>query len=265
MGTSAPLRLGRTREGYDLTLDLSDSWHTAVQGMSRSGKSVATYALLAPLASSRDVVVCGVDTTGILLNPWRDHPGSQWRHLGTGDMVHAAETLEALTDEMDRRIAGLLEQDLDKLDQFNEACPLLVVVLEEYPGTLSAAEGDDAASGAKAADRVQPRIKRCVRRLVQEGAKVGVRLMVIAQRMDASIVGGAERSNLGNRITLRVDNSDAVSMLHPMAGPEVVDVVTRMPVGRAIVDRPGEDMAMVQVDFLDYKGYVRHVREHAPE
>ena len=110
---------------------------------------------------------------------------------------------------------------------------------------------------------VQPAIQRNVRRLVQEGAKVGVRLVLIAQRMDASIVGGAERSNLGCRITLRVDNGDAVKMLHPQAPPEVVEAISRFSKGRGIVDLPGEPLTVMQSDLMDYAGYVRAVRQGA--
>lgn len=256
--TGLPVRVGRVEDGTNLILDLGASWHIAIQGMSRSGKSVLTYSLLAPLARLTGVAICGVDPTGILLNPWRNHPHAEWRALGAADMTAAADTLDRIVAEMDRRIAALLNADLDKLDAFDTATPLLLVVLEEYPGTLSAAEAQDA--GAKPADRVAPRIQRNVRRLVQEGAKVGVRLLLIAQRMDASIVGGAERSNLGTRITMRVDNADAIRMLHPNATPDHVAMVPRMTPGVGLVELPGEGIRLFKADLLDYAGYVAAVR-----
>lgn len=258
-----PVVLGRTEAGTDLVLDLAASWHTAIQGMSRSGKSVLTYLALAGVAHRPDVVVCGLDPTGILLNPWRDHPGQQYRALGTSDMPAMAATLQRITDEMDRRIGVLMETYQDKLDVFTASTPLLLVVLEEYPGTLSAAEGDDAASARKPAERVATLIQRNVRRLVQEGAKAGIRLLLIAQRMDASIVGGAERSNLGNRLTMRVDNADAVKMLHPMVDPALVERVTRFVPGVGIIDRPGAQTLRFKADLIEYRQYVDVVRAAA--
>ena len=259
-----PVRLGRTERGTDLVLDLGDSWHTALQGMSRSGKSVLTYALLAGVAHRRDVVVCGIDPTGILLNPWSGYPGAEYRCLGASDMVAASDALQRIVDEMDRRIAWLLDHDLDKVPEYTAEMPLLLVVLEEYPGTLSAAQGDDQAAGRKPAEKVEPKIQRNVRRLVQEGAKAGIRLLLIAQRMDASIVGGAERSNLGNRFTMRVDNRDAVTMLHPTAPPELVEKVNRFTPGVGFVERPGEGLVLFKADLLEYRGYVQLVRGQTP-
>ena len=173
-------RLGITELGTGFNIDFNDAWHYAIQGMTRSGKSVLVYSLLAPLAACDNVRICGVDPTGILLKPWQEHPGSKYRHLGGKDLQHAADVLASLCDEMDRRIQDMLAAYQDKIEVFTPDLPLLVVVLEEYPGLLALAESYDTAAGLKPAERVQNRIKRSVKRLVQEGAKAGIRLVLIA-------------------------------------------------------------------------------------
>ncbi len=252
--------VGRTERGTDLVLDVRAAWHTAIQGMTRSGKSVLTYDILSGLSRNLAVRVVGIDPTGILLNPWRGHPGDDLRSLGTADMGAAAAVLQRIADDMDSRIAGMLGRFEDKIEEFTPDLPLLVVVLEEYPGTLSAAEGWDQSTGAKPADRVAPQIQRNVRRLIQEGAKAGIRVILIAQRMDASIVGGAERSNLGTRITMRVDNADAVKMLHPNISPDVVSQVARFMPGVGIIERPGDEIMIFKADLMSYTRYVAEVR-----
>lgn len=260
MRAGLPIRLGRVEDGTDLVLDLTSPWHLAIQGMSRSGKSTVMYDLLAVLAPVRAVTVAGVDPTGILLYPWRDHPNSGWRSIGTRDMQAACEVLDELVAEMDRRITVLLDRALDKFDTFSDSLALVLVVLEEYPGILSAAEVQDQAEGRKPSDRLAPRIQRSTRRLIQEGAKVGFRVLLIAQRMDASIIGGAERSNLGTRITMRVDNADAIRMLHPNVGADYLASVPRMSPGVGLIEVPGVPIRLFKADLLEYRDYVETVR-----
>lgn len=258
-GTVA-VTVGRVDDGSQLVVDLADAWHLAIQGMTRSGKSVLTYTLLGSLAHRPEALVCGLDPTGILLGPWRDAPGAELRHLGTADMATAGEVAARIVAEMDRRIAWLMRSGLDKVPDPTPDLPVLVVVLEEYPGLLAAAEADDAAQGRKPAERVAPRIKAGVRRLIQEGAKAGVRVVLLAQRMDASIVGGAERSNLGTRISLRVDNGDAVRMLHASAGPDLVDGLANAEPGKGLIETPGHSARWFKADLLTYEQYTRVVR-----
>lgn len=254
--------LGRSREGHDVVLDAGSAWHWAVQGATRSGKSVLCYVLLAQLAQHPEVVVTGVDPTGILLHPFALAPYPEWRALGSKDMSASLEVMDRLVAEMDHRIDQLRADDLDKLEDFTEQRPLIFVVLEEYPGTLSAAEADDEAEGRAPKARIASKIKRDVRRLIQEGSKAGFRCVLLAQRMDASIVGGAERSNIGARLTLRVDNLDAITMLHPHLAPEIADAVPRFPVGRGVLELPGEGEAIFQTDRISYSTYLTHVRSH---
>ena len=257
---SCEVRLGRLDDGQDLVLDLADPTHIAIQGMTRSGKSVLSYVLLGSLARRENVVVAGADPTGILLNPWRSHPCPEWRALGTANLQESVTVLDAIVSEMDARIASLLAADQDKLTTFTLKQPLVIVVLEEYPGLLSAVEMDDSATGRKPAERLHSRIQRNVRRLIQEGAKVGFRVVLIAQRMDATIVGGAERSNLSTRFTLRVDNADAVRMLHPNASPDEVEKVARFTPGMGLVELPGKPIQTFKSDFIMYEEYVSYVR-----
>lgn len=260
MSGNAEVRLGRDETGHDVIVDFMAPWHMFVQGMSRSGKSVDVYLLLAPLAARDDTIVVGVDPTGILLSPWRAASGDKYRYLGAADMRAAADALAAICREMDDRIVALMDAGLDKLDTFTSQTPLLVVVLEEYPGTLSLAEVYDSAEGLKPAERTATSIKRSVRRLVQEGAKVGVRVVMIAQRADASIVGGTERSNFGLRISMRVDNNDAVRMLHPSATDDLCEAVQLAQPGQGVYELPGHRLTRFKADFCTYQQYTQFVR-----
>ncbi len=258
-GFAVPVRLGIDRDGTDVWANLADSWHMAAQGVTRSGKSVLTYVLLSQVAPNPAVLVTGCDPTGVLLGPWEGHPGSDLRALTTVDMQAHARVIGDLVAEMDRRITSLLDRRTDKLDVFTRDEPLLLVVLEEFPGLLAAAAADDAAEGRKPAERAAPRIKAGVRRLIQEGAKVGIRVLMLAQRMEADTVGGAERSNLGLRVTLREDNADSVRMLHPDVNPAWVALVHDAPAGHGLIEMPGMPLRLWKSDFLGYGDYCDRV------
>lgn len=255
------VRVGRAEDG-DVIWHYDNAWHTAIQGATRSGKSALMYTLLSGLAGKASARVVGVDPSGVLLGPWKAK-GEPWIACGTANMAHAADALENIVAEMDRRIVGLTEAGVDKISP-SEDVPALVVVLEEYPGTLSAARSEDDREGRKTGQRVAPRIEAAVGRLVKEGAKVGVRVLVLAQRMSAKAIDTDDRSNFGNRCTLRVDNADAVGMLHENAHALAPEVQLFGP-GRALWEEPGRPMKRVQMDLTDYETYCTRIRNLVPE
>jgi len=253
--------IGLSDRGQDVLVDLARPYHFAIQCMTRSGKSNLMYCLLAEAARHPHVVVGGCDPTGILLKPFRTSTHEQFRFLGGPDLEGAATALGALTAEMDRRIGVLLSQESDNLTRFSVETPLILIVMEEYPGLLASAEALDAAEGARGAARLAPAIARDVQRLVQESAKVGMRVLVLAQRAEASVLGSAVRSNLAMRITLRVDNADSVRMLHPHASPSLVKQVGLFEPGQAILDGPSLPLTAFRADVLPYASYLRVVHE----
>jgi len=256
--------LGRTEVGADFFLDFSAAWHTAIQGQSRSGKSVLTYVALSQLAAMRNVIIAGCDPTGILLNPFAWAPRSDLRALGAGDLNAHIDVLAALLSLMQARIDALLAKDLDKIETFTEETPLVVVVMEEYPGLLSAASSHDKATGARAADAVAPRIASAVGRLARESAKVGFRLVLLAQRFSSQAVDTDTRSQFGARISLRLDNADAVRMLHDSVSQELLQQFPDFLPGVAYAELPGSK-SLFRTDVIDYSEYVRRVRHFHPQ
>lgn len=259
---SVPLGWSETGEG--VVIDFLSPWHLAIQGQSRSGKSVSAYKLLGSLSECENVVVAGCDPTGVLLSPFNNYPFSDWRACGGGsDFVGV---IDRLVQEMDRRISRLVSDMergvyVDKLSEFSPELPLLVVVLEEYPGLLSLLDSEDKVAGRKASDAHGVRVRAGVRRLIQEGAKVGVRVVMIAQRFDASIVGGAERSNLGTRISHKVDNLDAVKMLHPNADSTLMERFSAFKPGYGYIEQAGQEPQFFRSYGVNYEKYARTVVE----
>ena len=257
------LVLGRTPAGTDVWFDPWQPAHTLITGQTRSGKSVQIYGMLAQLfnlAEPGAIVVGGIDPTGILFNAIGDHLGGpRWRALTLADPDRVRKIMEDLLTEMDQRITGLLGAGLDKLTAFTQETPLIIVLMEEYPGTLSALHAIDQATGAKPGDRIETMVRAGIQRLALEGAKVGIRLWMVAQRADASLLTGVLRSQLTERISFRQD-PDGVRMLHEGLDPEDVEKVQGFAVGRGLFESAGTGVTEFQADLIEYEQMITHFK-----
>lgn len=229
--------------------------HTVISGATRSGKSVASYVILSQLADRQDIAVVGIDPSGILLGPWAELDGTHpWYALGASpdDLDHAVDVLTALVNLMDRRIADLLVHGVDKITDFTPEHPAVIVVLEEYAGLLSALDAHDK-KAAKTATAL-------VGRLLREGAKVGISVLTILQRPEASILH--DRAQYSRRVTFRLDNADSVRMVAESATDDATDRILTLSPGRALFLEAGEQEQFVTFPNMSYEQYRRAVRTH---
>lgn len=246
--------LGRDENGTDLRVEPADIPHTICQGVTRSGKSVWTYGLLGQLAHRPDVLITGCDPTGLLWRPFAGTRHADWQASGLTDLGAAEKVLRRVVDEMDDRIADL-PADRDSIETGPDR-PLIFVVMEELPGTLRVLDaaktrGDD--PGA--------RVRALLSRLLAEGAKAGIRCLLLAQRAEASVVGAFERAMCSLRISFRCDNRASVELLHPGADPALADGHTSALPGVALLSRPGHELTRFRAPFIGgYADYAATVR-----
>ena len=244
---------GRLDNGQDLEINLADAVHTAVQGETRSGKSVFLYNILAQASKMPQVQIWGFDPNRVLLSPHAQLAPERFA-LGVkdSDQEQISKLCDDLTDLLDARLMLLDHLGLDKLSDFSPETPICAVVFEESPGLFGAIADSDRSK--KPADRLEPKVRATLSRLLMEGAKVGFRLFVIAQRFDASVIGGAGRSQLARRITFRVDTNDAVTMLHPGTEPQDVKRIKAFPVGMCFFQLFGKCID-AKSDRMEYDAY----------
>ena len=220
-----------------------DLVHLAVQGATGSGKSIFIYGLIAQLVRCPDVLIGGCDPTGLLLRPFEGTPHANWQTSGTREPQAHVRALERLVTEMDRRIANLPPRR-DQVD-ITKDCPLIFFVLEEYPGLLRACD-----DGKRSGGRVD-RIKLLVGRLIAEGRKAGIRLVILAQRFEAAIVDGYTRDQCTVRLSFRVGNASSIEMLHP-DGRDVADEHAIAPPGVALLSAPGVPLVRIKSPYLGH-------------
>lgn len=248
------LMLGVTGLSEAVTIPLKVQQHIGLQGMTRSGKSVGLYSLLGQFRSIPYIQITGIDPTGAL--PSR-HDQIPWV-IGGGKGITPASVarwLDQIEDILSTRLLDLRKSHyLDKFDYDDPEHPLIVVVFEEYPGVLASLKLAEA--GVKPADRVLDRLKAVFSRLLMESLKVNIRCVVVAQRADAEFLGGAQRSQLGARISFKVEDQAAVDMFHPgMSGTEW-NTLKDSQAGTAIVhhaDQPRTMFRAFNIGFLEYR------------
>ncbi|MCW0214395.1 MAG: FtsK/SpoIIIE domain-containing protein [Pseudonocardia sp.] len=221
--------LGITEEDLPIEQSWAAAPHAVVQGVTGSGKSWWMYSLLAQLAAPRDVIVCGSDPSGLLFRPFKGSRHEPFQVSGLAEPMRHIELAQAVVEEMDRRVTALPEH-LDQIE-VSEALPLLVVVFEEYPGLLRALDQTDPKLGKQ--------MRSLVSRLLAEGRKSGIRVLLITQRAEANIIGGFERAMCSLRISFRTDNRDAVRLLHPDAMADEGDRHMTAAPGVALLTSPG--------------------------
>lgn len=243
--------------GETVCFNLSAPSHIALQGMTRSGKSAAVYHFLASLTQCGvPVRVSMVDPTGVLGAPMESHSAAGSLSLGTQDASSAVAVVDAVLADMHDRVSQLWNERTDKWTTWTPARPLHLLVVEEAPGLVEWLADEDAAEGRKTNQRLAPRFVAGLRQIMAQGLKVGVVVLVMAQRMDASVISGPARSNIGIRICLRMDDPDGARMLFPGTDADVIaELATALP-GRGLVTTPDHRMEKVRLLHCDYSAYV---------
>jgi hypothetical protein len=244
---AGPVLLARDEQGEEVRAEPAELPHLVVQGGTRSGKSTWLYGLLAQVAGRPDVLIAGVDPSGLLLRPFAGTRHAPWQACGLADPGRIVAVLVALVAEMDRRIAEMSSR-ADTV-RTSPTLPLLLVVLEEYAGLLRALDAADKDAGKRA--------RSAVARLLAESHKAGLRVVLVVQRAEAALIGGAERSNAAGRLSFGVDNAESVKLLHPDVDPLIAAQHTAADPGVALLTWPGHPLRRVRGPWIG--GYAAFV------
>ncbi|RTL66806.1 MAG: hypothetical protein EKK42_15570 [Pseudonocardiaceae bacterium] len=251
----APVRIARTEEGTDIRLGWDDWTHWCVQGATGSGKSSWLYSILGAAAdrarAAHDLVIAGVDPSGLLLRPFsRSEVHARWQVCGLSDLGRVDELLTWLVSEMDRRIEAL-PAEADAVVTGPDL-PRVLCIFEEYPALLRAADTHDTKLGK--------RIRALVGRLLSESRKAGYSIVLVAQRAEATLVGGNERAQCESRLSFRCDGPESVKLLHPSVDPGLSDALIESPPGIGLLNLPGRPLSRVRAPWAGgYAAYVERV------
>ncbi|MHA3771867.1 FtsK/SpoIIIE domain-containing protein [Verrucomicrobiota bacterium sgz303538] len=178
----------------------SNAPHTLIAGSTGSGKSVLMQNIVLSIACTNTPEQAKI----ILIDPKLGvdyYAFEGMPHLEGGiidDQDKAIEKLEDLIEEMNRRYTVLKANkvanifDLNKKPDATERLPFLWVIHDEFAEWMMT-------------ESYAERVASVVSRLGVKARAAGISLVFAAQRPDSNVMPMQLRSNLGNRLVLRVD------------------------------------------------------------
>ncbi len=192
----------RENDGSVLYLDPSKKHapHTLIAGSTGSGKSVLMQNILLGIVATntpQQAIILLIDPKqGVDYFQFEDLP-----HLGDGlivDEEQAIQRLQSLVQEMDDRYKRFRSAKANNITSFNskvdssERMPTIWLIHDEFAEWMMV-------------DDYKEAVSKSVQRLGVKARAAGIHLIFAAQRPDANVMPMQLRSNLGNRLILRVD------------------------------------------------------------
>lgn len=187
-------------DGNPLFLEPEPAPHTLVAGSTGSGKSILIQNIILGIAAtnrpdqSRIILIdpkAGVDYFAFDALPHLDGPIIDQEDV-------ALTRLDELVVEMQRRYSLFKEARVSNIAAYNKATssplPLLWLIHDEFADWMQL-------------DTYRAGVEAVVNRLGIKARAAGIYLIFAAQRPDASVFPMQLRSNLGNRLILRVDSA----------------------------------------------------------
>ena len=221
--------IGYTEDGDAVIINLATGSHGAIQGVTRSGKSITVNSLLAHAALMPDVQTVIIDPNLGAVAPW-------WRTAHTVSAAISPEEpiaiLQGLRAEMERRQGIFWAQRTDKLTKFTPDMPLILLAIDEVSNYTN--WGDKKKAEAFRAE---------LQAVTSQGHKFGIRVWLLGQKLEAAVLNTATRTNLTTRVSHRVDTMEDFLHLFPDGRDLEVTAADRtMPQGVGIVSVPGLTM-----------------------
>lgn len=201
----------KEEDGSPLFLEPEPAPHTLVAGSTGSGKSVLVQNILLGIAATntpQQAEIVLIDPkAGVDYFAFEELP-----HLADGiidEQEAALSRLDALVAEMERRYALFKSARVSNIRSYNQKAdsplPAIWLVHDEFADWMQV---DDYRAGVEAA----------VSRLGVKARAAGIYLVFAAQRPDATVFPMQLRSNLGNRLVLRVDSAGTSDLSLGMKG-----------------------------------------------
>lgn len=235
----------REEDGQPLFLDPLNQPHTLIAGITGSGKSVLMQNLILSIAATRDTSEAHIylidPKFGVDYRPLDELPHVQLGSGGIIDDPHQAITiLESLVDEMNRRYELFKAARVANLHAYRRATgqplPTLWIVHDEFADWMQT-------------DQYRDSVPSIVGRLSVKARAAGIFLLFAAQRPDKDVMPMQLRSQLGNRLILKVDNAATAEIAMGVKNSGAERLLGRGHMLAKTGDTP--DAVYAQVPFID--------------
>ncbi len=235
----------REEDGQPLFLDPLNQPHTLIAGITGSGKSVLMQNLILSIAATRDPTEAHIylidPKFGVDYRPLDELPHVEAGSGGIIDDPHAAVTLlEGLVDEMNRRYELFKAARVPNVHAYRKATgnplPILWIIHDEFADWMQT-------------DDYRNSVPNIVGRLSVKARAAGIFLLFAAQRPDKDVMPMQLRSQLGNRLILKVDNAATAEIAMGVKNSGAERLLGRGHMLAKTGDTP--DAVFAQVPFID--------------
>jgi S-DNA-T family DNA segregation ATPase FtsK/SpoIIIE len=235
----------REENGQPLLLDPLNQPHTLIAGITGSGKSVLMQNLILSIAATRapdEAHIYLIDPKfGVDYRPLDELP-----HVveGSGGIIDepgmAVEMLGGLVAEMNRRYELFKAAKVPNIHAYRrmtgEPLPTLWIIHDEFADWMQTED-------------YRERVPDIVGRLSVKARAAGIFLMFAAQRPDKDVMPMQLRSQLGNRLILKVDNAATAEIAMGIKNSGAERLLGRGHMLAKTGDTP--DAVFAQVPFID--------------
>ncbi len=235
----------REEDGQPMLLDPFNQPHTLIAGITGSGKSVLMQNLILSIAATRspeEAHIYLIDPKfGVDYRPLDELP-----HVLLGserivdDSNDAIEILSGLVDEMNRRYELFKRAKVPNVLAYRRitgnALPTLWIIHDEFADWMQT-------------DEYKETVPDVVGRLSVKARAAGIFLIFAAQRPSADVMPMQLRSQLGNRLILKVDNAGTAEIATGIKNSRAERLLGRGHMLASTGDTP--DPVFVQVPFID--------------
>ncbi len=220
-GGPLEVAIGRDSSGRPVVADIAKMPHMLVAGTTGSGKSVMINSMIMSLlmrTSPKQVRLIMIDPKRVEFSCYNGLP-----HLYVPVVTEprqAASALQWAVSEMERRLRVFERAGAREIKVYNQMCvsgklsemehppepmPYLVVIIDELSDLMMVAGKDVEAS---------------IVRIAQLARAAGIHLVIATQRPSANVVTGLIKSNIDNRVALKVSSGLDSRVILDEAGAE---------------------------------------------
>ncbi len=236
MRAELPIVVGRTIQNESYVFDLAKMPHLLVAGATGQGKSVGLNAIITSLLYRKhpsQLKFVMIDPKMVEFTPYKNLEHHFMAKMESEDDViitdpkKAVNTLNALCEEMEKRLKLLSEATVRNIIEYNAKfvqrrlrpdkghfyMPYIVVIVDEFADLIM----------------MSREVETPVMRLAQKARAIGIHLIIATQRPDVKVITGGIKANFPARIAFRV--------------MQMID-------SRTIIDQPGANQLIGRGDML---------------
>lgn len=198
-----PVAVGRNISGEVIIKSLPKMVHCLVAGSTGSGKSVFLHSLIMSLMfkhSPDELRFIMIDPKRVEFSRYNRMPHLMLPEVVT-DCSKAVNALNWAVKEMERRFQLLMENECQKIDQYNalekvkkgeeKRLPFLIIIVDELAELMGVAKKD---------------VEGKIQRITQLGRACGIHMVVATQRPSVDVVTGVIKNNLPTRIAFSLSS-----------------------------------------------------------